>query len=238
MLNLRSTELIITLITFFLAYAFAVTIAGAFRALIAEKMGDDTAESMGLVSLNPLVHIDLIGLFFLFVFFFGWGRYVPINHLNIEDPWRRLKITLAYLADTAAYFVSALIGLTVLIIAVGPRMLLVAQQMLVCKQNMTHYFLVTSCPMLSSMTITLSFIIIAYVYLNVVLGVLTFILNTFSLGVFYVVDRAHGHKEINHYLILLIPIIFIILFSEPMRLLTIQLISAAGFAISRAVGLA
>lgn len=236
MLTMRSTELIITLLTFFIAYAFAVTIAGAFRAWVAEKMGDDTADSLGLTSLNPFAHIDMIGLVFLFMFFFGWGRYVPINHYNIEDPWRRLKVTLAYLSDTFAYFVSALIGLTALIIGAGPRMLMVAQHMLICKENMSHYFLVTSCPMFSSMTITLSFIAIAFVYLNIVLGVLTFILNSFSLGLFYVMDRPN-YREINQYMILLIPIIFIIIFSEPLRIFAIQLISTMGYGISRAIGM-
>ncbi len=238
MINMQTTELIITLMTFFLAYTVAVSAAGAFRAWVAERMGDDTAASLGFLSLNPLVHIDMIGLLFLFLFFFGWGRYVPINHLNIEEPYRRFKILIAYFADTCAYFFSAFIGITVLVITVGPRMLFVAQQMLSYRQNMSHFFLVTTYPSLSSLTLTLSFIVIAFVYLNVVLGVLTFILNSFSVGMFLIMDRSSNYQEVNYYLIVLVPIILIILFSEPLRFLAIHLIAAAAFGISKAVGLA
>ncbi len=238
MVSMQTTELIITLMTFFLAYAVAVTLAGAFRAWVAEKMGDDTAASLGFTSLNPLVHIDMLGLVFLFLFFFGWGRYVPINHLQIEEPHRRLKMLVAYFADTVTYFFAAFIGITVLIITGGPRMLFIAQQMLSYRQNMSHFFLVTSCPSLSSLTLTLSFIVIAFVYLNVVLGVLTLILNSVSVGMFLIMDRSSTYQEVNYYLIILVPIILIILFSEPLRILAIQLIAAAGFGISRAVGLA
>ncbi len=237
MLTLRTTELLITLITFFIAYVFAVTIAGAFRAWVSQKMGDDTAASLGFTSLNPLDHIDFVGVIFLFLFFFGWGRHVPINHFNFEDPYRRIKLSVAYLSDTCAYFVSAIIGLTFLIISVGPRMLVIAQQMLICRQNMSHYFLLQSCPTLSSLTITLSFIAIAFVYLNVILAVLSFILNLFSLGLFYVVDRSHEPQNINQYLIILLPIVFIIFFSEPLRIFAIYMISLAGYGLSKAIGL-
>lgn len=237
MLTMRSTELIITLMTFFLAYMVAITIAGAFRAWVAGKMGDDTAEMLGLDTLNPMVHIDMIGVLFLFLFYFGWGRYVPINHLKIEEPWRRTKVALAYLSDTFAYFVSAVIGIVFLIIVGGPRLLIVAQQMIVSMQNMSHLYLVTSSPMLSSLMITLSFIVIAFVYLNVVLAVLTLILNGFSLGIFFLMERSSRYDTYNHYLIILVPIILIVLFSEPLRIFAIYLISWIGFSISRAVGM-
>lgn len=236
MLTMQTTELIITLMTLFLAYATAVTLAGAFRAWVAQKMGDDTAASLGFCSLNPLSHIDLIGLVFLFLFFFGWGRYVPINHLNMDEPYRRFKIVASYFSDTAVYFFSAFIGITALVITGGSRMLFITQQMLRYRQ-ISHSFLVTNFPMFSSLALTLSFIVIAFVYLNVVLGVLTFILNGFSVGLFLVMNRSRGYQELNYYLIILVPIVLIFLFSEPLRILAVELIAAAGFGISRAVGL-
>ncbi len=237
MITVRSAELAISLITFLIAYLVAVTVAGAFRAWVAKKMGDDTAELAGLLTLNPLAHIDLMGILFLFIFYFGWGRYVPINPFNIHEPARRTKLIFTFLSDTIAYFISALIGIILLIITMGPQMLLVAQQMLLCVQNMSHLYLIRSCPLLSSMTITLSFIVIAFVYLNVILGVLNLILNVFSLIMYLMMERSTRYATYNYYLIILIPIILIFLFSEPLRLLAIRLISITGFSISRALGM-
>ncbi|MGO8925676.1 MAG: site-2 protease family protein [Limisphaerales bacterium] len=65
------------------------------HAWMAWKCGDDTALSQGRVSLNPLVHIDLIGtvavpLLLIFFapggFFVGWAKPVPVNSDNFKNP--------------------------------------------------------------------------------------------------------------------------------------------------------
>ncbi len=65
------------------------------HAWMAWKLGDDTAHSQGRVSLNPLVHIDLIGtvvvplLLILFApagFLIGWAKPVPVNSDNFRNP--------------------------------------------------------------------------------------------------------------------------------------------------------
>ena len=65
------------------------------HAWMAMKCGDDTALSQGRVSLNPLVHIDLIGtvvvpLLLIFMapggFFAGWAKPVPVNPYNLRNP--------------------------------------------------------------------------------------------------------------------------------------------------------
>ena len=65
------------------------------HAWMAWKCGDDTALSQGRVSLNPLVHIDVIGtvalpLLLIFFspggFFVGWAKPVPVNSDNFKNP--------------------------------------------------------------------------------------------------------------------------------------------------------
>ena len=65
------------------------------HAWMAWKCGDDTALLQGRVSLNPLVHIDLIGtvavpLLLVFFapggFFVGWAKPVPVNPDNLRNP--------------------------------------------------------------------------------------------------------------------------------------------------------
>lgn len=65
------------------------------HAWMAWKCGDDTARSQGRVSLNPLVHMDLLGtvvvpLLMVFMapggFFAGWAKPVPVNPGNLRNP--------------------------------------------------------------------------------------------------------------------------------------------------------
>lgn len=58
------------------------------HAYAAYKMGDPTAQANGRLTLNPLRHIDPIGLLFLLMFRFGWAKPVPINPRNFNRPRR------------------------------------------------------------------------------------------------------------------------------------------------------
>ena len=232
MINLETSKLLISIITFFIAYLFSVTIAGSFKAWVADKMGDDTAAMFGLLTLNPIAHVDIFGLIILLFFFFGWGRHVPINPFNIHDPYRKLKIAAAYMADTFAYLASALIGIIILIIGFGPRMLFVAREMLICIQKMTHIFIVNECPTLSSFGIVVAFIVIAFVYLNVVLGVLTGIMNVVSVSMIALMDRSTFINQYHDSIVIIVPIITILFFSEMLRIFAINLISMVGLMIA------
>jgi Zn-dependent protease len=64
---------------------------------VAFKLGDNTAKSMGRLTLNPLAHIDPFGTvilpLFIFIasggrFIFGAAKPVPINYLALKNPKR------------------------------------------------------------------------------------------------------------------------------------------------------
>lgn len=69
---------------------FSLTVHEFCHAWMANRMGDPTARQMGRMSLNPLVHIDLMGLLVMVGsgFRFGWAKPVPINPFNFRD-WRK-----------------------------------------------------------------------------------------------------------------------------------------------------
>jgi Zn-dependent protease len=69
-----------------LSFLGAITIHECAHAFIAYYFGDDTAARAGRLSLNPLVHIDIIGLLCLFIFHIGWAKPVPINVYNFKYP--------------------------------------------------------------------------------------------------------------------------------------------------------
>ena len=82
---------------------FAITLHEAAHAYVAHKFGDDTAISLGRLSINPLHHIDLVGtIIFPLIgivlggFIFGWAKPVPINFGRLRHPkWNLFWIALA-----------------------------------------------------------------------------------------------------------------------------------------------
>lgn len=83
------------------------------HAWAADKCGDPTSRHLGRVSLNPMVHMELVGtvvlpLLVVFLsaaesalasFIIGWGKPVPVNPANLRN--RRLDGTLIALAGPA-----------------------------------------------------------------------------------------------------------------------------------------
>lgn len=73
---------------------YAIALFGAIsvhefsHALVADRLGDPTPRIQGRVTLNPRAHIDLMGMLFLFVFGFGWGRPVEFDPFNLTHPRR------------------------------------------------------------------------------------------------------------------------------------------------------
>ncbi len=66
----------------------SLTVHEFFHAWTAKKFGDDTAERMGRLTLNPIAHIDMIGLLVMIAsqFRFGWAKPVPVNIMNLRNP--------------------------------------------------------------------------------------------------------------------------------------------------------
>lgn len=68
----------------------------------ADMLGDPTARDLGRMSLNPGVHIDMIGTIILPLIasffggaFFGWAKPVPVNPYNLKKPRRDLMLIAA-----------------------------------------------------------------------------------------------------------------------------------------------
>lgn len=61
--------------------------------LVALWMGDPTAKRMGRITLNPLRHVDILGLVMLAVAHVGWAKPVPIDARNFRDPKAGMVIT-------------------------------------------------------------------------------------------------------------------------------------------------
>jgi len=237
MITLQATEMLISIITFFIAYVVVITISNMFRTWVAYEMGDDTGMRLGYLTANPMVHIDPIGLFFLFTFYFGWGRMVPVNPLFISEPYRTLKLAALYLSDSFMHLLLSLNGIIVLLAIFDVNILAVMRYM-VLTYNVSQLFIANMYPEASSLLISIGFIVFAFVYLNVVLGVLYFIINFSNYLLFVLADRSNKIAQYAHYITIGLPIFIILFFSPLLRLLSVNLISNIGLIIAQVIGIA
>ncbi len=80
----------------YLPFLFALCFHEFAHGWVAKLKGDRTAEIMGRLTLNPIVHMDPIGTFVipLLMFsgatggipLFGWAKPVPVNERNLQSP--------------------------------------------------------------------------------------------------------------------------------------------------------
>lgn len=64
----------------------SLTVHEFSHALAAHLKGDRTAELAGRLTLNPIAHIDPLGLIPLLLLGFGWAKPVPFNPYNLKNP--------------------------------------------------------------------------------------------------------------------------------------------------------
>ncbi|MCI7145886.1 MAG: site-2 protease family protein [Clostridiales bacterium] len=77
------------------------------HAAVAYRLGDGTPKAQGRVTLNPLAHIDWMGLAALFFCGFGWGKPVQINPYNFKH--RRRDEFLVALAGVVMNLLTAVV---------------------------------------------------------------------------------------------------------------------------------
>ena len=72
-----------------------ITLHELAHGYVAYRLGDDTAKRAGRLTLNPLRHIDIMGLLMMIVFKFGWAKPVPVNMWKFKNPKKGMAITAA-----------------------------------------------------------------------------------------------------------------------------------------------
>ncbi|WP_444997809.1 site-2 protease family protein [Aliikangiella sp. IMCC44359] len=83
----------------FVMLIIAIVISLSFHefghAWTAKKFGDNTAERMGRLTLNPVAHIDPMGLLMVAIIGFGYAKPVPTDPRNFNSPKASLWISAA-----------------------------------------------------------------------------------------------------------------------------------------------
>ena len=87
----RINEAILLLITIIISLSFHEF----GHAWTAKRFGDNTAERMGRLTLNPVAHIDPFGLLMVAMVGFGFAKPVPTDPRNFNSPQASLWISAA-----------------------------------------------------------------------------------------------------------------------------------------------
>ena len=77
------------------AVFLCLTIHETCHGLAAYALGDPTAKRAHRLSLNPLRHIDWLGLIMMVVAGFGWAKPVPVDMRYFKHPKRDMALTAA-----------------------------------------------------------------------------------------------------------------------------------------------
>ena len=96
------------------ALLIAVTVHELAHALVADRLGDPTARSLGRLTLNPLPHIDPLGALAFVLAGFGWAKPVPVNAQNFRHPLRDMTRVAA--AGPIANFLAAFASLILILV--------------------------------------------------------------------------------------------------------------------------
>jgi Zn-dependent protease len=88
------------IVVWILPVIFAITVHEAAHGWVAKQYGDNTADLMGRLTLNPIKHIDWIGTLLLpgillltgTGFIFGWAKPVPVDARNFKHPRKAMAM--------------------------------------------------------------------------------------------------------------------------------------------------
>lgn len=94
-------------VVYIISLLVAIAIHEFSHAYVADYLGDPTPRLQGRLKLDPRVHIDNMGLLFLLVFGFGWGKPVEFDPYNLKNP--RKDAALISLAGPISNFILAIL---------------------------------------------------------------------------------------------------------------------------------
>ena len=121
----------------FILILIAIIISLSFHefghAWAAKKFGDNTAERMGRLTLNPIAHIDPMGLLMVATIGFGYAKPVPTNPRNFNSYY------------ASAWISAAGPGMNLLLAFITINLLVLAQNMggsIYCRKGRSGFYLI------------------------------------------------------------------------------------------------
>jgi len=107
-----TAQAFIQILYFIPIYFITITIHECAHGYTAYRMGDPTAKNMGRLTLNPIKHMDPLGLIIFAVAGFGWAKPVMINPRNFKNP--KKGMALSALAGPSSNILMAVAGAVIM----------------------------------------------------------------------------------------------------------------------------
>ena len=224
-ITMQNSEMLIGKIVLLISYFITIPLIGCCRAWVAEKMGDDTPEQFGFLTCNLTAHVSWLWvalMIFVPSFDFGFGKYIPINPLNIQGKNRGLRLMAAYLADTCASIILATLALFALVLFFGQAEFFKSYAVLRGVVSYANY------DSTSSHGIAIALLLTGFIVFNSMLAAFNSIVNLFYLGFFYYFDGNMQLAEHVEWVMLVGPLLLIILFFGIVQFGVLQLIVSLG----------
>lgn len=95
MLGLLQQGYYVVFVVLMAALVISLTFHEFGHAVVAKWFGDDTAQRAGRLTLNPLAHIDAMGLLMVVLVGFGYAKPVPTNSRNFRSHVAELWVAAA-----------------------------------------------------------------------------------------------------------------------------------------------
>jgi Zn-dependent protease len=93
--DIQVSEKLISFLTFLPMFFISLAVHEYSHALLAAKLGDNTAKDLGRLTLNPFKHADIVGTLIMPIASFasglvliGWAKPVPVNRANFKNHLR------------------------------------------------------------------------------------------------------------------------------------------------------
>ncbi len=109
--DLEAIDLIVYILSITYVCLCATPLHEFAHAFVAVKLGDDTPRLRGRLTINPMAHVDPIGLLLIFLFGFGYAKPVEVRMRHFKKPKRDMAIVA--LAGPLSNFIQAFIYLFV-----------------------------------------------------------------------------------------------------------------------------
>jgi Zn-dependent protease len=102
------THLVAELVIILPAFMISLSVHEFAHAMAATLLGDSTPGRMGRLTLNPIAHVDPMGLLFLIILRIGWAKPVIFDHRNFKYP-RFYSVITAFAGPISNFFFALIV---------------------------------------------------------------------------------------------------------------------------------
>ena len=95
MISLLTNGQYFVFFTVLVAIILSLSVHEFAHAWSAKRFGDNTAERLGRLTLNPVKHIDPLGLLMVVMIGFGYAKPVPVDPRNYNSFWAQMMVAAA-----------------------------------------------------------------------------------------------------------------------------------------------